>query len=127
MGHIHVTLSHSRGWVAAAAATGPVGVDVESIGDSQLDDGVLHYATTEPERRLILQATAQQAAFLTIWVLKESLVKVGAITLDRLPEADLADCFSPDGRLTAHSQWRGYRLRAWTEGDAIFGSAAALP
>jgi 4'-phosphopantetheinyl transferase len=126
MEHVHLTLSHSRGWVAAAAATRFVGVDVERIGDRPVDDGVLHHTTTEPERRLIRQATFRQPTFLTIWVLKESLVKAGALTLDRLREADLAGCFSPDGRLIAQSHWQGYRLRAWYDGDAIFGSAAAL-
>jgi 4'-phosphopantetheinyl transferase len=125
MEHIHVTLAHSRGWVAAAAATRSVGVDVERLGDHLVDDGVLQSATTELEHRLILQATFQQPTFLTIWVLKESLVKAGALTLDRFREADLAGCFAPDGRLTADSRWQGYRLRAWHDGDAIFGSATA--
>ncbi|MFE2199519.1 4'-phosphopantetheinyl transferase family protein [Streptomyces amritsarensis] len=32
-----VSLAHARGWVAAAAADGPVGVDVEAVDGTDVD------------------------------------------------------------------------------------------
>ena len=77
---VHVSLAHSRGVVAAAAASEPVGIDVEGPGDVAVIDLVL----SEAERRIVAAAADPARAFLELWVRKEALVKLGVATLDTL-------------------------------------------
>ncbi|GIG65181.1 4'-phosphopantetheinyl transferase family protein [Phytomonospora endophytica] len=103
---VHVSLSHTRGFVAAAASRTPVGVDIEGVG-SAVPDEVL--------------APAERAAGpllrLHRWVLKESLIKVGATRLDELASVDLSVVTGEGG-----FAWRGWDLRT----EAVAGEAAVL-
>jgi 4'-phosphopantetheinyl transferase len=90
-----VSLSHSRGVVAAAAGGVPVGVDIELLDGSH--DGLLDssHVLTSTERELVRRAgkdgpEAAARAFLRLWVRKETLVKLGRITLDSLPTVDVS-------------------------------------
>jgi 4'-phosphopantetheinyl transferase len=74
--------SHSRGHVAAAAADRRVGVDIELRTASDVDDGLLARSATEDEARRVRADPDPVGAFLRLWVVKEALVKAGAITLD---------------------------------------------
>ncbi|WP_441245357.1 4'-phosphopantetheinyl transferase family protein [Kitasatospora sp. McL0602] len=95
---LEVSLSHSRGVVAAAAAYGPVGVDVELPQHGALDAGVLQRVLTERELRLVEQHADPEQAFLRQWVRKEALIKIGRVTLDTMGEVDLAGLpLSADG------------------------------
>lgn len=82
-----VTLSHTRGYVAAAAAYGPLGVDLE-LADGRPLDWTLVSATFSPADAAEVAADADPLrAFLRRWVRRECLVKVGAAALG-VPGAD---------------------------------------
>ncbi|MBG6140652.1 4'-phosphopantetheinyl transferase family protein [Longispora fulva] len=86
---VHVSLSHTRGAVAAAAGWAPVGVDVEAIG-RQLDDGLMAKVLSDGELEAVRNAGDPRAAFIRQWVRKEALIKVGAASLGRLRDTDLS-------------------------------------
>ena len=92
-GQIHFNLSHSDGYIAAAVADCPVGIDVETNVDQ--DGKIAKRFFSEEEQQEIRDAEDPQLAFRRIWTRKEAYVKCtgtgieGAI--DRIP--GLADRF----------------------------------
>lgn len=104
---LHVSLSHTSGFVAAAAACEPCGIDVETVRPVQ----PLPAALSVRERQWVDSQPDPAVAFLRLWVRKEALVKAGAGALDRLPELDALD---PAGLVTD-----------WT-GDTAVGACALL-
>ncbi|MFD3675923.1 4'-phosphopantetheinyl transferase family protein [Streptomyces sp. NPDC058613] len=113
-----VSLAHTRGWVAAAAAPGPVGVDLEAVDGRPLDWRAAAQACTEKELAALRAAVDPRRAFLRQWVRKESLVKVGAGTLDEAARLDLPVYGREPPR------WRGWELVDWG-GDGVVGCVAA--
>jgi len=107
---LHVSLSHTRGFVAAGASREAVGVDVEVLADQGVPDEVLAPAERADGPLVRLHR----------WVLKESLIKVGAARLDGLAGVDLSAVTG-----VGDFVWRGWDLR--TElvagGSAVLGSA----
>lgn len=67
-----VSLSHTRGFVAAVAATVTCGIDVETIAGS-----IPRTAVTARERAWLDRAADPSVAFSQLWVRKEALVKAG--------------------------------------------------
>lgn len=92
-GQIHFNLSHSDGYIAAAVADCPVGIDVETNVDR--DGKIAKRFFSEEEQQAIRDAEDPQLAFRRIWTRKEAYVKCtgtgigGAI--DQIP--GLADRF----------------------------------
>ncbi|MGW4894440.1 4'-phosphopantetheinyl transferase family protein [Kitasatospora sp. NPDC004240] len=86
---VHVSLSHTRGVVAAAAGLHPVGVDVELAGRGGSPQ-VMRRVLAGPERALIEAHPEPGPAFLRLWVRKEALIKIGRTDLDHLTETDLS-------------------------------------
>lgn len=84
-----VSFGHTSGAVIAAAATGTVGADIESLGRPAFDLGLADGALTGPERRAVRAAADPHRAFLRHWVRKEAAVKAGLAALGRLAELDL--------------------------------------
>lgn len=78
---LHVSWSHSRGWVAAGAAPAPIGVDVEVFADA-VGESLLQDALSPGERVIVAEAAEPARAFGLAWVAKEACVKAGAATLD---------------------------------------------
>jgi 4'-phosphopantetheinyl transferase len=91
---VHVSLSHTRTHVAAAAAGHPIGVDIEEAGRGEIPDTVL-----APGERGDAESRLRR------WVLKEALIKVGATSLDELAGVDLSQV-DADGRF----RWRDWAL-----------------
>ncbi|AUG78175.1 hypothetical protein CFP65_3379 [Kitasatospora sp. MMS16-BH015] len=87
---LEVSLSHTRGVVAAAVGTGRVGVDVELPQRGGLDLAVLQRVLSGPEIALIQAHPDPEEAFLRQWVRKEALIKIGRTTLDTMGEIDLS-------------------------------------
>jgi len=87
---VHVSLSHTKGVVAAAAGHRLVGVDVELPTRDGNPPEVFERVLTEDELRRVEQHEDPQRAFLRQWVRKEALVKVGRATLDGMREVDLS-------------------------------------
>lgn len=87
---VHVSWSHSAGTVAAVVTRSPVGVDVERrrpVRDGSLPSTVL----TSGERRLLGDLPSADDAALRQWVRKESLVKLGRLTLDDVTAVGLEE------------------------------------
>lgn len=81
---VHVSISHSAGFVACAAACVPVGIDLESLA-RQRDHLALAEAVHGPaqrERLAALPADARAEAFLQWWTLKEAWLKARGRGLD---------------------------------------------
>lgn len=83
---IHTSLSHADGVVAVAvAASGAVGVDIESraraVEMPEIAARVLH--PREAPAIAALAATAQGDALLDLWVRKEAVLKAAGIGLER--------------------------------------------
>lgn len=82
---LHVSWSHSRGWVAAAASPAPLGVDVEVFADADIaHSGIPDAALTGLERALLASASDPARAFRLVWTAKEACVKAGVAQLDDL-------------------------------------------
>ncbi|MEV6525067.1 4'-phosphopantetheinyl transferase superfamily protein [Longispora sp. NPDC051575] len=121
---VHVSLSHTRGAVAAAAGWGPVGVDVEAIG-RRLDDGLMAKVLADGELAAVRAAEDPRAAFIRQWVRKEALIKVGAASLGRLRDTDLsalpADVPAGTRQVVRFAPWH---VLDWLDPAHRFGFAA---
>jgi 4'-phosphopantetheinyl transferase len=123
---VHVSLSHSRGYVAAAAGWAPVGVDVESRSERAIDHSVMRYVLTKAEREVVEASPDRAAAFLRLWVRKEALIKVGVLTIGKLADVDLSDL--PAGgvaRAHRHACYGHWNLLDW-EDQGVWLAAAGL-
>ncbi len=84
------TAARAAGWgAAAAAAHGPVGVDVETLDGHPLDQRVAEAVCSEKDLAAVRADEDPRRAFLRQWVRKEPLVKVGAATLDAAAGLDV--------------------------------------
>lgn len=122
---LKLSLAHTPGHVVAAAATGPIGVDVEAVQPG------LHLAHLAPavlsdaEVRVLGAAPDREVAFLRQWVRREALVKVDALTLDTLRTVDVSAL--PAGEPTdgwAVHRWGGFVLTDWRLGRAVGATTA---
>lgn len=95
---LHVSLSHTRNWVAAVAAASPCGIDVQEVGhvpDRALTEAELAWAGEDAERRTLL------------WSRKEALAKAGLADVGAFWEQDV--------------QARDPRIRDWAD-DGVVGA-----
>ncbi|MER7560095.1 4'-phosphopantetheinyl transferase superfamily protein [Nocardioides sp. NPDC126508] len=112
---IQVSLSHTRGQVAAVAATSRCGIDVEKVSRG-------------PDRALSRREAAWVAgqedaayAFTRLWVRKEALVKAGHGSMAAAQRLDvLSDGSSGDGPA---DQVGGVLITGW-EGPGFLGAVA---
>ena len=72
-GDIHFNISHSDGYIAAAVADCPVGIDVETKTDPDLKVTARFYS--EEEQEAVRNAEDPQREFRRIWTRKEAYVK----------------------------------------------------
>lgn len=94
---IHVSLSHSRGRVMAAADLKPVGVDIEMRTDMGLEIATQVLA---PKELLVLREDGNsRVAFLRHWARKEALIKIGRATLETLAQIDLSSLMTDAARV----------------------------
>ena len=78
IGHdIHFNASHSQNTTLIAVASQPVGVDVEHLRSLPDLDNLIETVCSSSERTMLfaLPESEQSAAFFSIWVQKEALVK----------------------------------------------------
>jgi 4'-phosphopantetheinyl transferase len=123
---LYVSWSHTQGYVAAAAADVPVGVDVECERRAPFDPALLATVLTAAEARTVRDAPRPEAEFLHQWVRKECLVKLGRATLDTMGDVDTGA--PPTGSTSSTS----HRWRTWSGGlhgldwfDAEHGAVGA--
>jgi 4'-phosphopantetheinyl transferase len=133
VGHpgIGASLAHSRGVVAAAAGTVPVGVDVEAFPPVDgVSAGDLSAALTAAEIRAIEAAPDPRRAVLLAWVHKEACLKAGLVDLDGLAGFDLSalPLDSPPGDLVARrSEHAGWAVHDWWDGRVGAVGAVVAP
>ncbi|MFI7704730.1 4'-phosphopantetheinyl transferase family protein [Nonomuraea sp. NPDC049480] len=96
-----VSLSHTRGYVCAAAGPGKVGVDAEHVPRGPLDELLADRVLTPRERALV----TGNDELIRHWTRKEALVKRGELSLDRLGSVD--------------DDLAGRHLLEWTAGPDI--------
>jgi 4'-phosphopantetheinyl transferase len=88
---VHVSWSHSHGHVGAVAAPVPVGIDVEARFRQHDVERLVRRTATPEEGAAIRADDDPDGAYLRMWVAKEALVKVGAITLGAFGRTDVRD------------------------------------
>lgn len=86
---VRVSWSHSHGYVGAVAARVPVGIDVEARSRPHDVERLVRRTATAEEATQILADDDAQGAYLRMWVVKEALVKVGAITIASFGRTDV--------------------------------------
>ncbi|MER7754303.1 4'-phosphopantetheinyl transferase superfamily protein [Kitasatospora sp. NPDC097643] len=128
---VHVSLSHTRGVVAAGAGHQPVGVDVELAARGGSLRAVARRVLTPAELALVEAAPEPDLAFLRQWVRKESLIKIGRATLDTLATVDLSalPLEVPPGAPT-RGRFEDLHLLDWTDpahGAAVAAVSTAAP
>ncbi|MBO1415575.1 4'-phosphopantetheinyl transferase superfamily protein [Streptomyces sp. FH025] len=127
---VHVSLSHTRGVVAAGAGYQPVGVDVELSARGGSLRAVARRVLTPAELALVEAAPEPDRAFLRQWVRKESLIKIGRTTLDTLGQVDLAalPLDVPPGA-PLRSRFEDLHLIDWTDPEhgAVVAAVSTAP
>ncbi len=83
--NVYVSLSHCKGYVAAAVSNRPVGIDVERL-DRRLA-AELYDRIATPDERAIYGDCPDKAQMLTLWTAKEAVYKmsdgtVAAVNID---------------------------------------------
>ncbi|MFF4406790.1 4'-phosphopantetheinyl transferase family protein [Streptoverticillium reticulum] len=81
---ISVSLSHTRGHVAAVAGEGDVAVDAEAVRPGAPSAAVCRQALTAAEAAAVVADTRPGVAFALRWTYKECIVKLGEASLGTL-------------------------------------------
>jgi 4'-phosphopantetheinyl transferase len=115
-----ISLAHTRGYVAACAGPGPLGVDVERVDRRRLS--VLFDVLAEPEARWVRASADPPLAFVQLWVRKEALIKAGYATLDALPAVDLVGAHGE-----VATRWRDLWLTGFDNGVIVGACASPKP
>ena len=92
VGHddVHVSWSHAAGAVAAVAAHGPCGIDVEPR-TPEVDAALLDLTLTDGEKALVAVSQDPGTEFLRLWLRKEAIVKTGEAALDEVFSLDVRE------------------------------------
>ncbi len=106
---LRLSLAHTRGYVAAAADTEDIAVDVERVPDPDRASELAGTVLTPAELALLAGSGDPGSAFARLWVRKEALVKLGLASLDTLAEIDVSLA------LTDGASWRGYAVLGWSD------------
>jgi 4'-phosphopantetheinyl transferase len=116
---VGVSLAHSRGVVAAAAGTVPVGVDVEAFPPTdRLAVGDVSVAFSAAETAAIEASADPSSALLLAWVRKEAFLKAGLVDIDGLAGFDLSALPldpPPDDRAARSSEQGGWVVHDWRD------------
>lgn len=125
--HIHVSLSHMRGWVAAAADVHPVGVDIEGV--PACAEAWLTLPIWHPAERSAVKAWASTSslrhALTRFWTAKEALIKLGFCSIEELDQVDVSGTL---GWSPARQGTRSVQpvLRSWTDDRSVIAGTAAF-
>lgn len=104
---VHVSLSHTRGWVAAIAAERPCGIDIERV--RPVSPAVVRRVLARSEQAWVAEQPDPVRAFATLWARKEALVKAGIGDLDLASRIDVLG----DARLRDWAHDTGEAAGAW--------------
>jgi 4'-phosphopantetheinyl transferase len=128
---VGVSLAHSRGVVAAAAGTVPVGIDVEAFPPADaMTVGELSAALTAAEVGAIESAPDPRQAMLLAWVRKEACLKAGLVELDGLSGFDLSALPldpPPADQMVRSLEHAGWAVHDWWDGRTGAVGAVVAP
>ncbi|GII02551.1 4'-phosphopantetheinyl transferase family protein [Planobispora takensis] len=116
-----VSLSHSRGYVCAAAGPGRIGVDAENVPPGPVDESLAAQFLAPAERPLV----HDNEALIRLWVRKEALIKRGELTMDGLRETDLSGLPLDVPARPRALRWEGRHLLEWRTGSGVAVCAVA--
>jgi 4'-phosphopantetheinyl transferase len=122
MPELSVSLSHTSGYVCAAAGYGRVGVDAEHATTGPADENLAGIALTPAEAGLV---GLDNRKLIRQWVRKEALVKRGELGLDRLRQVDLSEL--PLDEVYRPLEWEGRHFIEWTAGTVIAAAITDQP
>jgi 4'-phosphopantetheinyl transferase len=119
--HIDFSLSHSRGAVSVAAASMPIGVDVEPLRDIADMDSISEIVLAAEERKILWKAPTafRSRLFLRYWTLKEAVLKAAALGFAIPPNTVIVDAgrspavLSVPATLGSATQWRLIAPAIW--------------
>jgi 4'-phosphopantetheinyl transferase len=101
-GPLRFNLAHTDGVVlVAVSARAEIGVDVERVTDTPVDDAMLEVAMASDERaalRAISDGEARRRAFFATWARREAVLKALGVGLS-LPVDELAVSVGPAARI----------------------------
>jgi phosphopantetheinyl transferase len=126
---LHLSLSHSHGWIACALAPEPVGIDIELVTRrpaSTIAD-LAQLACTPAQRKELAQiddAAQCQQRFVQLWSLKEAWFKQRGTGVDFALLPRLA-CIPFQGTATEHGAGGG-SAHAWAWATATPAGQAAM-
>ncbi|MEU5285074.1 4'-phosphopantetheinyl transferase superfamily protein [Streptomyces sp. NPDC020755] len=124
---VRVSLSHTRGVVAAAAGPSALGIDVELLGRRKVDSAVLEQVLSRGELCLSGRSANPQGVFMRQWVRKEALVKAGRTSRDTMREVDLSGLpLMPGGSGTSVLRSRFEKFHVLDLADRRRGALAAV-
>ncbi|MEX0426651.1 4'-phosphopantetheinyl transferase superfamily protein [Nocardioides sp. DS6] len=106
---LHVSLSHTEGYVAAVASQVRCGIDVEAVRSEPPPWGAL----SGPEEAWVASQADPGRAFTRLWVRKEALVKAGVGSLEKAAALDVL----ADGRPADRAA--GLVLQEWSAAGAV--------
>lgn len=126
---LRLSITHSGPWTACALATGEVGLDLEAPQRRRDIAGLAALCCTERERAWLAAAPDAEAAFYTLWTVKEAWLKRRGewIAPSRLAELDAAPSDREGVRTWAGEGWRlalcadAREVRWWTPEPAATG------
>jgi 4'-phosphopantetheinyl transferase len=113
---LHISFTHTRGYVAAAADTAEIAVDAEHViteDDPGRLDGLAAAVLTPSENALLHAAPHPERTFAALWVRKEALIKLGLADLDTLTALDVSAAL-PDT-----ATYGDYTVLGWTAGQVV--------
>ena len=115
----YLSVSHTRGAAACAVGTSPVGVDIETM--RRITEHLIHRVCSDAEAAWVSKSENPEAAFLTLWTLKEAYMKYLGLGL-RLDPRTVVLRPEADRRFTIP----GSGLVFWTfQQDDLFISACS--
>jgi 4'-phosphopantetheinyl transferase len=117
--HLHLSLSHRAGWLVAAVADGPVGIDVEVVVPRDVTAMAERICSVQERRHIQSLAAATGLLHLhTLWALKEAAYKAGVSAHD--PAA------FDQVEMVPSSAQSGARSWAWPDGRVVACVAARM-
>lgn len=105
---LHVSLSHSGDWIAAAISTSAIGIDIETYSKQRDFIAIASHVFSESETNLLKSLTPDQLnqQFYLYWTLKESVAKQYGVGL----KFEISRLQSPvlvsDGELANMRSWQ---------------------
>lgn len=118
---LYISISHTKGAVMVGFSDHPLGVDIEGV--KMRRKSVEKRVFTKDESTLLDASKDENAAFFTLWTLKESYLKaIGTGFCDNAKEAEFYSLSNPvksgaDGFVFETGEWEGFVFSVCEKND----------